>query len=95
MHDPSPSLFYLSDVHPLSSRFSSQQEKYALYAHSTSNPALSFSVSKIVQSLSLRTTFDTHFSFIQTKKRMQAAGVRLRHSSLLWLRKGKLGLYVR
>jgi hypothetical protein len=79
-----PFPFRLSDVRPLSHRSSTQQKKCALCAHSTSNPALSSSVSKIVQSLPLRTTFDTHFSSIRTRNPMPAAGAHLRRSSLPW-----------
>jgi hypothetical protein len=79
-----PFPFRLSDVRPLSHRSSTQQKKCALCAHSTSNPALSSSVSKIVQSLPLRTTFDTHSSSIRTRNPMPAAGAHLRRSSLPW-----------
>jgi hypothetical protein len=79
-----PRILLYFDVRPLLRRSSTQQKNCDLCAHSTSNPVLSSSVSKIVQSLSLRTTFDIHCSSIRTRKRMLEVGAHLRHSSLPW-----------
>jgi hypothetical protein len=79
-----PFFFRISDVRPPPHRSSTRQKKCALCAHSTSNPALSSSASKIVQNLPLRTTFDTHSSSIRTRNPMPAAGAHSSRSSLPW-----------